>query len=398
MIFRETASRFVATLALGVILGCAPGCHAPASHAGAPPAPAIASPPAPATIAERILALEFDGVVPPELRHELLDTIDLAVSRCGPPVEGEAERATAERFFSATDQALIDRGFIFPPRGLVELLHHALKPRTLTASDYDGCLMLPENDRRSEAITRIQAQGGPFHMADCDLTAIITLAAAERLGHPVSMVRIPNHVFVRWSSPTLTMNWDTNIGHSYSDRHYISRHGVTEEGRAHLGWLADMPRDRLISTWLCTIGHWHNRHGRHAAALVAYRRAVRTDPGDFEAAIALAWFLATCEDDALRDAAEAAAIAGPLVALWPRSAWVDTLAAAQAENGDFAAAITTERSAPRVGATGTGTLDTTEPSSDPDDAVRAYSRGMTYREGVAAGLIYEPRELLPYED
>lgn len=398
MIFRATASRFVASLALGVLLGCTPGCHAPAPQVGGPSASSVVSPPAEATIAELVLALELDGVVPQELRQELLDTIDLAVSRCGPPVDGEAESATAERFFTTTDQALIDRGFIFPPRGLVELLHHALQPRTLTRADYERCLTLPENDRRIEMITRRQEQGGPFHVADCDITALITLAVAERLGHPVSMVRIPNHVFLRWSSPTLTMNWDTNIAHSYPDRNYTARHGVTAEGRTHLGWMGDMPRVRVTSTWLCTIGHWHDRHGRHAAAGAAYRRAVRTDPGDLEAANALAWFLATCEDGAFRDAAEAAVIAGPLVALWPRSAWVDTLAAAQAELGDFAAAVATERCAPRAGATATGTLDTTEPASDPDDAVRAYCRGMTYREGVAAGVIYVPRELLPYED
>lgn len=59
----------------------------------------------------------------------------------------------------------------------------------------------------------------------------------------------------------------------------------------------------------------------------------------------LAWLLATCPDDSIRDGRRAVAIAEKLVAKSPTAAHIDTLAAGHAAAGDFDKAFQTQREA-----------------------------------------------------
>jgi tetratricopeptide (TPR) repeat protein len=87
------------------------------------------------------------------------------------------------------------------------------------------------------------------------------------------------------------------------------------------------------------------RLARHAEAIEALRAALRAAPDDAGAARELAWALATCPREELRDGAQALDIARRLTegagARNPRL--LDILAAAQAETGDLAGAARTMR-------------------------------------------------------
>ena len=86
--------------------------------------------------------------------------------------------------------------------------------------------------------------------------------------------------------------------------------------------------------------------GHYREAIDAWRRARALDPGDLDAGKQLAFLLATCPDGALRNGAEALAIAQPIAQARPDDlAALDTLAAAQAEQGRFDEALATIRRA-----------------------------------------------------
>jgi tetratricopeptide (TPR) repeat protein len=86
---------------------------------------------------------------------------------------------------------------------------------------------------------------------------------------------------------------------------------------------------------------------RYAEAAAEYERAIALDPNSSEACSGSAWLLATCPDSSVRNPKLALERAAAAVALGDnrRAASFDTLAAAQANAGDFTAALDTIRQA-----------------------------------------------------
>ena len=85
------------------------------------------------------------------------------------------------------------------------------------------------------------------------------------------------------------------------------------------------------------------RQGKHAEAVETLRTAHTLDPWDLSLANDLAWILATCADDAVRDGAEAIRLSEMVQASADEEnpAWLDTLAAAYAAQGRFDDAVAT---------------------------------------------------------
>ncbi len=98
----------------------------------------------------------------------------------------------------------------------------------------------------------------------------------------------------------------------------------------------DSSRHRKLGTFL-------KRQRLHAAAAQALRRGLREAPEDWKTSISLAWLLATCANDSLRDPAEALRLAEPLVQAGTASdgTALDTLAAVYASLGRFDDAVAT---------------------------------------------------------
>lgn len=87
--------------------------------------------------------------------------------------------------------------------------------------------------------------------------------------------------------------------------------------------------------------------GRTAEAIASWRESLRIDPGFLEALTDLAWLLATTNDNAMRNGAEAVQLAQRADQLSGGNIGVvlDVLAAAHAESGAFSAAVETQRRA-----------------------------------------------------
>ena len=88
----------------------------------------------------------------------------------------------------------------------------------------------------------------------------------------------------------------------------------------------------------------HENKGDYALARADNKAAIKLDPGAAPAYDGLAWQLATCPDPSYRNGKIAVVAAGRACALshWNVAGYLDTLAAAYAESGDFDNAVTWE--------------------------------------------------------
>jgi Flp pilus assembly protein TadD len=92
------------------------------------------------------------------------------------------------------------------------------------------------------------------------------------------------------------------------------------------------------------------RTGNYTNSVAQYRRILARDPDQTEALNNLAWLLATCGDEKVRDGAEAVRCAERACRLtqFKQSGFISTLAAAYAEAGRFSEAVSTAETALRL--------------------------------------------------
>jgi tetratricopeptide (TPR) repeat protein len=141
---------------------------------------------------------------------------------------------------------------------------------------------------------------------------------------------------------------------------------------------------RLVSTHV-NLGHALSGKGDIEGAIGCYREALRLDPKFAAAHNNLAWILAT-GPNAVRDgklAVEHATTACELTA-WKNPLWIDTLAAAYAETGDFDKAMEYQKKAlsfPKLAKAH---------AEDGRKRLEQFAQKKPYRDPVLA-----PRELAP---
>jgi len=90
-----------------------------------------------------------------------------------------------------------------------------------------------------------------------------------------------------------------------------------------------------------SLGVQREREGRPESAVKLYREALRRNPNSIKAMNNLAWLLATCPDDSIRDGTEAVRLAEQAARLSQLRdpSILDTLSTAYAEAGEFDKAI-----------------------------------------------------------
>jgi tetratricopeptide (TPR) repeat protein len=97
---------------------------------------------------------------------------------------------------------------------------------------------------------------------------------------------------------------------------------------------------KLDAAWSCR-GNIHYLRKNYAQATPNFRKAIELNPENDEAINSLAWMLATCPDSEHRNGKQAIALASKACELCKNrnENYVDTLAAAYAETGEFEKAI-----------------------------------------------------------
>jgi tetratricopeptide (TPR) repeat protein len=112
-------------------------------------------------------------------------------------------------------------------------------------------------------------------------------------------------------------------------------------------WLSVEPDPPPPEHELWLTGNYWAELGQNAAAVTAYDQAIKSWPNDFLALSGLAWVLATCPEDRIRDGKRAVELAKRAceVSSGESATCVEALAAAYAEAGEFEAASDTQRKA-----------------------------------------------------
>ncbi len=124
-------------------------------------------------------------------------------------------------------------------------------------------------------------------------------------------------------------------------------------------------------------GNVHALRGEHQLALEDFKRAAALAPTDSASANAIAWLLSTCPDAKIRDGKVALKYANQACELTSWQDWqlIDTLAAAYAENGNFAEAAVWEQRA--IDLMKSVTL---EEQKQAREQLELYKQGKPYRE------------------
>jgi tetratricopeptide (TPR) repeat protein len=137
-------------------------------------------------------------------------------------------------------------------------------------------------------------------------------------------------------------------------------------------------------TYATDLPDLYEMDGEYARAKDTWLLLARNNPPTEDAALAMncaAWICATCPDDKVRNGKEAVEYATKACELteWKDASWVDTLAAAYAELGDFKAAVEWQEKAIGLGrqrSVSAGIL------ADFESRLKLYQEGRPYHQEV----------------
>jgi len=130
---------------------------------------------------------------------------------------------------------------------------------------------------------------------------------------------------------------------------YSTRAGICTTLARYKQALEDI--DMALKLMPDNAGYLHNRAviltamDRYGEAIENYEQAIKLDPRSGGTYNNLAWLLGTAKDPAFRDCRKAILYAHKALGIGRNGAWMDTLAAAYAECGDFEKAVSAEKEA-----------------------------------------------------
>lgn len=290
------------------------------------------------------------------LLDEIIDSAVEAYNRSKSRIEKLSPERRAVATLQLIEGVLQRHQFVYPAVGYVSSMRDGLEAVNVDEETLEKLATEHENRQRKAMIRKSPAAA--FHIADCDVLALLYVAIGEELGLPIAMVDLPaprggsvSHNYVAWQlSEGRRVNWEAMSGTSRDSdvRDALFFDGAPktlQQAVASRAFAVPMSRDEMMSYWHCLSGFRLLRKGAHNDALAAFRAAIKCNPASPRAYNEVAWLLATCPDPAVRNPNEAVAIGEKLIDLWPSANYLDTVAAAYAAAGRWDEAIKVQQRA-----------------------------------------------------
>lgn len=328
-------------------------------------------------MAVRILKLESSvKEVTPQMFKTLDEVIEDASNRIEkvPTKKGEGlDPVYAQAALKCIDDALLDKGFLYPDKGLVETLASSLTPYRMAPARRVSFEQQPHNKRRRAMIA--QKFPGPFYIADCDTACFIYLGVADRLQLPIHFIDLPGfneeagHNIVRWREGNQFIDWETMDGCVMSDDYYKTTWGITAAQQQAGVALTDLTSDQVLGYAHTGVAIEHAQRGDYDKALAELTTALQLFPQYLLACNNFAWYTAVGANIKERNHPEAIYRALFYLNYFDDPNVRDTLAAVYASAGMFKLAVAEGRAA--VAATH---------SDEFQKRLDLYSRNQAFRE------------------
>lgn len=280
--------------------------------------------------------------------RNIVDDCCAAVCKISPKPKSGWNQRYAVAVLKSIDLTLINRGFVYPDDGGVDLLTDALTPVQMAESRRSAFEIASHNRRRIQMIA--EKFPGPFFAADCDTASFIYLAVADRLNLPLRLVQIPSfnrhagHTFIRWREGSHSVDWETMDGIVAPEGHF-KQWRITKAEVAAKAALADLDSEAVMGCAHHLVALQCERRHESQRALSELSVALKLNPLNLDARREFAWLAATSADSSARQKSEAIEHARFVLRLVDDPDAHDTLAAGYASVGRFDEAVKEEKAA-----------------------------------------------------
>ncbi len=179
------------------------------------------------TLAWELMELESTYVKDePDKRKLLKKVLDEALAALGPDPKQPKTKDEVIKASEAMAQVFAKNNFLQPLRekDWPDTLGEAFTPKNLSPDELQVVLSYYRNDTpgvHNERRNFYTDKSKSIYYVDCDMSAILIISTAQRLGWDVRLIEVPKHNFVRWHLPNgEKVNWDWTRWGSEDDSEY----------------------------------------------------------------------------------------------------------------------------------------------------------------------------------